>query len=74
MAFTTSNTIQILRLQQVMELTALSRSSIYAEIKAGRFPAQIRLTAKTVGWLLSEIQAYLETKVAQSRNLVKETA
>lgn len=74
MATATSNAPQVLRLQKVKELTALSRSTIYAEIKAGRFPAQVRLTAKTVGWLLSEIQAYIEAKVAQSRNLVKEAA
>ncbi len=74
MAFAISNTPQVLRLQKVKEITGLSRSTIYAEIKACRFPAQVRLTAKTVGWLLSEILAYLDDKVAQSRNLTKEAA
>ena len=72
MATATCNTLQFLRLPQVKELTALSRSTIYAEIKSDRFPKQVRLTAKSVGWLLSDIQDYLATKVAQSRNLTKE--
>lgn len=72
MATAISSTNQILRLPTVMELTALSRSTIYAEIKAGRFPKQIHLTAKAVGWQLTEIIAHIEAKASQSRTLTKE--
>lgn len=40
---------KILKLPQVMEATALSRSSIYAYIKAQKFPAQILIGVKAVG-------------------------
>lgn len=72
MAIASINSMQLLRLHKVKELTSLSRSTIYAEIKAGRFPKQVRLTAKAVGWQLTEIQAFIESKVAQSRNLTTE--
>lgn len=72
MATATSNTIQILRLKAVKEITGISRSSIYAAAKQGSFPKPIRITAKSVGWLLSDIQEYLAAKVAQSRNLTTE--
>lgn len=72
MATTISNTIQILRLKQVKEITGISRSSIYGEMAKRRFPQSVRITAKSVGWLFSDIQEYLATKVAQSRTLTKE--
>lgn len=72
MAIANSNTIQVLRLAKVMEITGLSRSSIYGEMAKRRFPQSVHITAKSVGWLLSDIQEYLAAKVAQSRNLTKE--
>jgi prophage regulatory protein len=61
---------RVLRLSAVQEITGLSRSTIYAEIKAGRFPKQFNLTSKRcVGFVAEEITAYIQDKVAQSRNL-----
>ncbi|WP_250866211.1 AlpA family transcriptional regulator [Caballeronia sp. INSB1] len=59
---------QILRRKQVETLTGLSRSTLYAEIKAGRFPKQIQLTSKRcVGWLATDIDEYIAARVAASR-------
>lgn len=41
---------RLLRLPAVMERCALGRSSIYAGVKAGTFPAPVRLSARAVGW------------------------
>ncbi len=63
---------QILRRWHVEGVTGLSRSTIYAEIKAGRFPKQIQLTSKrSVGWIAAEVQEYLQSRIAASRNTVK---
>ena len=44
-------TNRILRLKEVIKLTGLSRSTIYAEINKGRFPKQVQLTGnRSVGW------------------------
>jgi len=67
-----SNTPKILRRKQVQGITGLSRSTIYAEIKAGRFPKQVNLTSKrSVGWLDFEIVDYIQARIDASRPTVK---
>jgi len=53
----------VLRRPEVQRLTGLSKSSIYAAMKAGTFPPAVHLGPRTVGWLLSEIQAWLKNKL-----------
>jgi prophage regulatory protein len=57
----------ILRRKQVEARTCLPRSSLYAAIKAGTFPAPISLGEKSVGWLSHEIDAWISSRVAISR-------
>lgn len=57
----------ILRRKQVEARTGLSRSTIYDRMKAGTFPAPISLGAKAVGWIESEIDAWLNARVEESR-------
>ncbi len=54
----------IIRLPQVIKKTGLCRSSIYAAIADGRFPAQIKLTKRSSGWLESEIDQWISDRVA----------
>ncbi len=51
---------QILKRAEVEEMTALSRSTIYRLMNAGKFPASIRMSAKSVGWLESDIEQWIE--------------
>lgn len=46
---------RLLRLPKVMELTGLSKPTIYRMIEAGDFPRQWRLSPRTVGWLEQEV-------------------
>jgi len=57
----------ILRRKQVETRTGLSRSTIYERIKTGTFPAPVSIGAKAVGWLESEIDAWLTTQIQKSR-------
>ena len=57
----------ILRRKQVEARTGLRRSTIYAKVAAGEFPAPVRLGARAVGWLEAEIQQWLASRVAESR-------
>lgn len=57
----------IIRLPQVKQRTGLSRSTIYALIKAGQFKAPISLGARAVGWLESDVSEFIETRVKASR-------
>lgn len=59
----------ILRLPAVRARTGLSRSTIYLAISDGTFPRSIRLGARAVGWLESEITDWLSAQIERSRNL-----
>lgn len=61
------NALTILRRKQVEARTGLSRSTIYERIKAGTFPAPINLGEKAVGWIESEIDAWLNARIKESR-------
>lgn len=57
---------RILRLPEVMNNTGLARSTIYKMVAAKSFPIQISLGAKSVGWLESDIQSWIEAKISNS--------
>ena len=57
----------IFRLQAVKQRTGLSRSSIYAQIAAGKFPQQIHLGPRAVGWLESEVDKWVTARIEESR-------
>ena len=57
----------VLRLPQVKLRVGLSRSSIYAAIASGAFPAPISLGTRAVGWLESDISAWLDKRIQASR-------
>ncbi len=60
-----SNTI--LRLSTVKNRTGLSRSSIYLRMNQGRFPKQISLGDRAIGWLEEEIEAWILKQIECSR-------
>lgn len=62
-----ANEARILRIKQTKERTGLSRSTLYNYIKEGKFPAPIPLGARAVGWLSSEVDAWIESRVKASR-------
>ena len=60
--------IQILRLPQVCERIGLSRSMIYQLEAEQRFPRRIKIGLRAVGWIESEVQAWLTQRVQGSRD------
>lgn len=64
---TTQKLPTILRRKQVEACTGLSRSTIYERIRTGNFPRQISLGGKAVGWLSTEVDAWLFSCVEASR-------
>ncbi len=61
------NRVMILRRKQVQERTGLSRSTIYLRIAHGEFPKAVSLGARAVGWLESEVDEWLNSRVELSR-------
>lgn len=67
MALQTTPTLTILRRKQVEGKTGLSRSTLYELIKAGKFPPAVPLGCKSVGWVESEVNAWLAEKIEAAR-------
>jgi prophage regulatory protein len=59
------DTITILRRKDVQARTGLPISSLYSLVAVGAFPQPIQLSTRRVGWLESEVQAWLEERVAK---------
>ena len=55
---------KILRLPETVERTGLSRSSIYAKIKTGEFPVPVRLGPRSIGFLESSIDHWIDTRTS----------
>lgn len=63
--------LTILRRKQVEARTGLSRSTLYDLIKAGKFPPPIPLGCKSVGWVESEVNAWLAEQIKAARKSAK---
>ena len=64
---------RIFNIKAVIEITALSRSTIYEMMNPkskyydSTFPKPVRLTEIRVGWVYQEIYDWLELKIAQRK-------
>ena len=56
---------RVLRLPEVMARTGLSRTTIYRWRRAGRFPQAVPLGTRCVGWIESEVEAWLDGRMAR---------
>lgn len=59
---------RLLRLRDVVAMTGLPRSSIYAEMSAGRFPRPMKVLARAVAWRSDEVEAWIKQKIKENRN------
>ncbi|MCY4439770.1 MAG: AlpA family phage regulatory protein [Deltaproteobacteria bacterium] len=53
-----------MRTRAVLELTGLSRTSLWRRVRTGEFPNSVRLggpNSRAVGWLRPDIERWLET-------------
>ena len=58
------STSKIERLPAVVARTGLSRSSVYAYMANGAFPRPIKLSARSVGFLSHEVDAWIAERAA----------
>jgi len=55
-------TMKFLRIRQVMQVTGLSRMTIYRLELAGKFPKRRQLSQNSVAWLESDIAAWADSR------------
>ncbi|ENH7395710.1 AlpA family transcriptional regulator [Vibrio vulnificus] len=56
--------MRFLKLKEVMEKTALSRSAIYRKMNEDQFPQSISLGDRAVAWVESEVDEWMEECLA----------
>ncbi|MBF0141443.1 MAG: AlpA family transcriptional regulator [Magnetococcales bacterium] len=59
---TTQPIDRILRNPEVRHITGLGRTSLYDLIRIGEFPNPVKLGPRTVGWLESQIRAWVDSR------------
>ena len=60
---------QVIRLGQVKAMTGLSRSTIYRFMSLKQFPKQIKLGPKSSGWLIDEVDAWIQNQIKNRDNV-----
>lgn len=55
--------LRVLRLEEVKQIVGVSRSTIYSWMKDGHFPESVSLGPRSVGWLSSDISAWIQHRV-----------
>jgi predicted DNA-binding transcriptional regulator AlpA len=50
----------LMRLPEVLKYIPVSKSTFWAGVKSGRFPAPIKLTARTTAWRVRDILDFIE--------------
>lgn len=58
--------VRFIRKKEMLHLTGLTSSSAYDLIARGLFPKQIKLSEKSVGWLLSSVLAWQAQRLAEN--------
>ena len=51
---------KLLRLWQVMEITSLSKSTIYRMIRSGDFPSPLQIGSKSVAWRQIDLEKWMK--------------
>ncbi|MBL8309871.1 MAG: AlpA family transcriptional regulator [Burkholderiales bacterium] len=51
------------KLPAVMSATGLSRSTLYARIKLGEFPAPVKLGDRAVAWPVESVRAWIAARI-----------
>ena len=55
----------IIRMKEVMAKAGIARTNLWRQVKDGQFPAPVSLGARAVGWVESEVDAWIESKIAE---------
>ncbi|WP_429498639.1 AlpA family transcriptional regulator [Robbsia andropogonis] len=57
--FSATSSLRVLRLPDLPQKVGLRRSAIYRMMSEGTFPRPFKLNARAVGWLESDIDAWI---------------
>ncbi len=64
--------VRFIKLKEVMAICGKSRSSLYAAIQKGEFPAPVKVGGRASAWIRSEILQWTQDCIRASRNRLEE--
>lgn len=67
----TPKRVSIELLPSVTARTGLAKTTLYQLIKQKKFPRQVRISDKRVGWICSEVDDWINQKIDESREISK---
>ncbi len=59
---------RLIRLPEVLNKTGFCKAWIYELIKSGGFPSQVKIGARAVAFIESEVDEWIESTIFDSRN------
>ncbi|MGR7334774.1 helix-turn-helix transcriptional regulator [Klebsiella aerogenes] len=62
------NCTTLIRLPEVIKRTGVSRTTIYRLINKNSFPSPIKISEKTIAFVESEVNDWIEMLITTSRN------
>lgn len=62
-ALNIGDVMRIIKLKEVLQKTGLGRTTMYGLIKSLNFPQSIPLGLRAVGWLDSEVDAWIKSRL-----------
>lgn len=54
----------LLKLKDVLAITGLSRSYVYALAQQDLFPKPVKLTERSSAWVAAEVEEWIESRIA----------
>ncbi|MGK0270018.1 MAG: prophage regulatory protein [Cocleimonas sp.] len=54
----------LIKIKEVMQMTSLSRSTIYTKINQADFPNSISLSSRSVAWVRKEVENWISMKIS----------
>lgn len=65
---------KLIRRPTVTEITGLGRSQMYDQISKGLFPKPIKIGARSSAWIESEVDEWIQKRIAESRKTTTQAA
>jgi len=50
------------RLPQVLQITGLSRSTLYRQVKLGQFPQPVKIGPRAIAWRETDLEKWLKSR------------
>jgi len=62
-----ASSTQFLRLNHLKERLGVSGSSIWAWVKAGKFPKPVKLSENTTAWNAADVEAWSQSRISANQ-------